>query len=67
MAARKKAARGKPAKKAARRKPAKKAARKKSAAKKPARKKAAKGYALGGIIDKITGKNECAREVGLPR
>jgi hypothetical protein len=58
MAARKKAARRKPAKKAARRKPAKKAARKKSAAKKVARKKAAKGYALGGIIDKITGKKK---------
>jgi len=54
MAARKKAAR----KKAARRKPTKKAARKKSAAKKVARKKAAKGYALGGIIDKITGKKK---------
>tara|TARA_R110002167_G_scaffold1385_9_gene6351 strand:- start:2384 stop:3136 length:753 start_codon:yes stop_codon:yes gene_type:complete len=52
------AARKKPVKKAARKKPVKKAARKKSAAKKVARKKAAKGYALGGIIDKITGKKK---------
>ena len=66
MAARKKAARGKPAKKAARRKPAKKAARKKSAAKKPARKKAAKGYALGGIIDKITGKKKPKKKPADP-
>ena len=66
MAARKKAARRKPAKKAARRKPAKKAARKKSAAKKVARKKAAKGYKLGGIIDKITGKKKPKEKAKKP-
>ena len=66
MAARKKAARGKPAKKAARRKPAKKSARKKSAAKKVARKKAGKGYALGGIIDKITGKKKPKKKPADP-
>lgn len=56
MAARKKAARRKPAKKAARRKPARKAARKKAAAKKPAKKVAVRSFAQGGGLGTFTGR-----------